>query len=422
VSELPDSERIEWTAIHDVPVALVTGTNGKTTTVRLLAAMAQAAGFATGNTSTDGIYVDGELLDAGDWSGPGGGRAVLRDQRVELAVLETARGGMARRGVALPRASVAIVTNVAEDHLGEFGVHDVDGLARVKLVVGRAIPRTGRVVLNADDPAVVRNAEQARAAGLLVAPFAWFGIDPDSPQLRLGLEAGAEVATLEDGAFVYRYGEGRELGVPVDDVPLTLRGAARHNVYNCLGAIAAAGGLSLPWSAVGTALRNFEGSAADNPGRGNQYELGGVRVFLDFAHNPHGMEALAGMLAALPGKRRLIVLGQGGDRDDDSIRQLARSAWMARPDHVIVKELEKYLRGREPGEVPAIIESALIEAGAPAEALERADTEMDAVRQALRWAEPGDLILLIVHGQQTEATALLSSLAESGWQPGAPIE
>ncbi len=422
VRQLPDPERLDWSAIHDIPVALVTGTNGKTTTVRLLAAMARAAGFTPGNSSTDGIYVDGELLDAGDWSGPGGGRAVLRDPRVELAVLETARGGMARRGVALPRASVAIVTNVAEDHLGEFGVHDVDGLARVKLVVGRAIPRGGRIVLNADDPALVRNAELAREAGLLSAPFAWFGIDPGGPALKPRIEAGAEVATLQDGAFVFLYGEGRELAVPVDDVPLTLGGAARHNVYNCLGAIAVAGALRFPWEAVGTALREFEGSASDNPGRGNQYELGDVRVFLDFAHNPHGMEALAGMLAALPGKRRLIVLGQGGDRDDDSIRELARTAWKARPDHVIVKELEKYLRGRAPGEVPAIIEAALIDAGAPAEAIERADTEMDAVKQALRWAEPGDLILLIVHGKQSEATALLSSLVERGWRPGDPLE
>lgn len=420
--QLPDPERIEWSAIHDIPVALVTGTNGKTTTVRLLAAMAKAAGLIPGNTSTDGIYVDGTLIDAGDWSGPGGGRAVLRDPRVQLAVLETARGGMARRGVALPRASVAIVTNVAEDHLGEFGVHDVDGVARVKLVVGRAIPRGGRIVINADDPALVRNAEAASEAGLLTAPFAWFGIDPDSPSLRPHVEAGAEVATLQDGAFVYLYGEGRELGVPVDDVPLTLGGAARHNVYNCLGAIAVAGALRLPWDAVERALREFEGSAADNPGRGNQYELGGVRVFLDFAHNPHGMEALAGMLASLPGQRRLIILGQGGDRDDASIRELARTAWMARPDHVIVKELEKYLRGREPGEVPAIIESALIEAGAPPGVIEHADTEMDSVKQALRWAEPGDLILLIVHGKQSEATELLSRLSERGWKPGDELE
>jgi cyanophycin synthetase len=422
VRDIPDPERLEWSDIHDIPVVLVTGTNGKTTSVRLLAAMARAAGLIPGNSSTDGIYVGGVLVEAGDWSGPGGGRAVLRDRRVQLAILESARGGMARRGLALPHADAAIVTNVAADHLGEFGVHDVDGLARLKLVVGHAVPPTGRIILNADDPVLARNADRVRAGKLLRAPFAWFGLGDEVATLASRPDAAAEVATVRDGTFVFLRAGERALEVPVADVPITLGGAARHNVYNCLGAIAGAAALSIPLPAVDGALREFEGSAADNPGRGNEYNLGGVRVFQDFAHNPHGMEALAGMMKALPGKRRLIILGQGGDRDDESIRELARTAWSAHPDHVIVKELKKYLRGRSPGEVPAIIEAALLEAGAPPEAIERADSEMEAVSRALMWSEPGDLVLLIVHGRQSEATELLSRLAERGWKPGQELE
>ncbi len=415
-------DEVEWEAVHDVPVALVTGTNGKTTTIRLLAAMARAAGLVPGYTSTDGIQVGGELIEAGDWSGPGGARTVLRDRRVQVGLLETARGGILRRGVAVPRADAALITNVADDHLGEFGVHDIDALAEVKLVVGRVVKPSGRIVLNADDEAVVRNAIRAREAGRLRAPLTWVSLDSGTEVAASGVADGGDVCVLEGDVLSLRRGAGAALEVPVADVPMARGGAARHNIFNALAAMGVAAALDLPTAAIAEALRCFQGSVADNPGRGNMYELDGLRIVLDFAHNPHGMAALAAMVTAVPARRRLVVLGQAGDRDDDAIRALVREAWKARPDRVIIKELAEYRRGRQEGEVPDLIEDELLRIGAPETMIERADSEMDAIHKALGWGRAGDLILLIVHSHRDRAMELLDSLRAGGWSPGQPLD
>jgi UDP-N-acetylmuramyl tripeptide synthase len=165
-------------------------------------------------------------------------------------------------------------------------------------------------------------------------------------------------------------------------------------------------------------LAGFEGTAEDNPGRLNRFLLGGVQVVVDFAHNPHGLTALMDMGAAMEARRRLVLLGQAGDRDDAAIRELARVAWRIRPDHVIAKEMAAYTRGRPEGEIPALIEDEIRRLGAPADAVSRAPTELDAVHQALGWARPGDLLLLTVHGQRGEVLSLLERLKRSGWKPG----
>jgi cyanophycin synthetase len=406
VGELPPPEEIPWGEVHDVPTVLVTGSNGKTTTVRLLAALVAAGGRAPGYTSTDGVRVSGEALASGDYAGPEGARLLLRDRRVETAILETARGGILRRGLPVERADVAVVTNVAEDHFGEFGVFDCAGLAEVKLVVARVIPPSGRVVLNADDLWLVA------AAPRVEAPIAWFSLDPTSALLRSHLAAGGDGCCVENGAFVLARGGVRETIAPVSALPITFGGAARHNVANALAAIAAAAALGIPGPAIARGLGAFTGSAADNPGRANLFEVGGVRVVVDFAHNPPGIVALGDIAAALrrPGGRTLVALGQAGDRDDESIRELARAAYAIGPDHVIVKEMDKYRRGRAPGEVPRLIVDELRRLGLAGGAISTAPDDMSALRQALAWGRRGDLLLVTVHVDQQPALELLQSL------------
>jgi cyanophycin synthetase len=415
VGRLPDPEQVPWERVHDVPVALVTGSNGKTTTVRLLAAILAAAGRVTGYTCTDGVFAAGEALARGDYAGPEGARMLLRDSRVETAVLETARGGLLRRGLAVERAEVAIVTNVAEDHFGEFGVYDLAALADAKLVVARAVGTSGGLVLNADDLSLVE------AAPRLAAPIVWFAFDRGNRVVVRHLAAGGDACVVERDAFVVLRGGREETVAAVAAAPITFGGGARHNVANALAAIAAAAVLKVPGETIGRGLIGFQGSAVDNPGRANLYEVGGVRVVVDFAHNPPGMAALADIAAALPARRRLVAIGQAGDRDDDAIRELARAAFALRPDHVIVKEMEKYRRGRAPGEVPRLLGGELRRLGLPDSAVSNAPDDLGALHQALGWAREGDLLLLTVHVDQQAALGLLERIRREGWEPGRPL-
>jgi cyanophycin synthetase len=410
-ASLPDPAAIEWSPVHDVPVLLVTGTNGKTTTVRLLAAIAAAAGKVPGITSTDRIEVGGEAVDLGDFSGPGGARTLLRDRRVEIGILETARGGMLRRGLAVTGAEAALVTNIAADHLGEFGILDLTALAEAKLLIAQAVRPGGRIVLNAGDPELVS------ASGRLTLPVTWFSLDAANPRVRAHLAAGGDACFQEDGALVLARGNERTAVIRAEEIPVTLSGAARHNVANALGAIGLAAAAGLPVEAIAEGLR----SLTSNLGRAVSMELGGVNVLLDYAHNPHGMAAIVDLASRLPGERRLLILGQAGDRDDEAIRELARAAWPLRPDRIVVKELPEMLRGRGLGEVPAVLRDELVRLGAAPESVTIAGTELEGIREALAWARPGDLLILLAHTQRDEVLALLDRLRETGWRAGEPL-
>jgi UDP-N-acetylmuramyl tripeptide synthase len=411
-SEPPQPSAVDWPHVHDIPVALVTGSNGKTTVVRLLASMAAAAGFATGITSTDGVSVGGVTLAEGDYSGPSGARLLLRRRDVQLAVLETARGGLLRRGLSVDRTSVAIVTNVADDHLGEFGIQDLDALADVKMLVVRALRPGSAAVLNADDPRLRARGER------LGAPVIWFTLEPGTPWIRRHLEAGGRAALFADGALVLAEGPQRTTVAPVDRVPIAVGGAARHNVANALAAVAAAAALGLPMEAVERALERFGTADDENVGRANMVQLGGVQLVIDYAHNPHGMAALARMVAALPARRRLVLLGQAGDRSDESIRELARAAMALNPERFVLKEMDRYLRGRRPGEVPGLMADELARRGVAPSAISQPGDELAAVRDALAWARPGDVLLLTVHQDRPLVLAMIERLMAEGWKAG----
>ncbi len=401
-ADIPSAEDITWDSIAAIPVGLVTGTNGKTTSVRLAASIARAAGHRAGLSSTDWIAVDGDIIDRGDYSGPGGARTILRDRRVTLAILETARGGLLRRGLAINYADAALITNIAEDHLGDFGVQDLEQLADVKWIVTRALGPAGYAILNAEDPRLVVRATRSSGFKLL-----WFSTDPDNPTLRDHVNRDGWGLTVENHQLLwYRDGNAAKL-IDVREIPVTLRGAARHNVANALGAAGLMLALGVDPDAVISGLTGL--LPEDNPGRCNLYHIGDVDVLVDFAHNPHGMAALFELAREYPANRRLLIIGQAGDRSDEAIRELTRSAWSIGIDHVIIKEMAQYARGRQRGEIPALIRGEFLKLGAAEDSIGYQEHEMDAVKKSLDMAGKGDLVIMLIHENMDAVTDYLRS-------------
>ncbi|MEO6443973.1 MAG: Mur ligase family protein [Gemmatimonadaceae bacterium] len=398
---LPSPDEIDWTSLADVPVALVTGSNGKTTTCRLLASMLSEAGHHVGMSSTDGVSIGKKLVATGDYSGPAGARLVLRDSSVTAAVLETARGGLLRRGLATSRAEVAVVTRVAPDHFGEYGIHDLSSLAQVKLIVARVILPHGRAVLNADDPTLLE------VASTVHAPIVWFSMDHANPALRKHLQQGGEVCVLREGEVLFLGPAGQVSFGAARDMPLTLGGRARYNVENVLAATAGAVALGVSPEAIRQALARFGATPDDNPGRLVLLEREGVSIVVDFVHNPDGWRALYETLEALPASRRIVVLGQAGDREDTALGELAEAVMAGKPALVILKEMEDYLRGRPRGEITTVLANAFASLGMPAGKVLVCDDEIEAVSLALRLAERGDMLVLGVHSDYDGVMRLL---------------
>jgi UDP-N-acetylmuramyl tripeptide synthase len=395
---LPPVDAVPWSALHDIPTALVAGTNGKTTTVRLLAAMAAAAGLTPGYSCTEGVFVAGRPIALGDYSGPAGARTVLRHTEVGAAVLETARGGILRRGLAVERADVAVVTNIRADHFGEYGIENAEDLAETKLVVARAVSRGGTLVLNADDATLMNAARRLpHAAAARQALFAFEHAHPALAALRA--RGGATCAVREGQLVLHHGGADHRLG-EVARLPLTLGGAARYSVSNVSAAALAGFALGLPLAALSSTLERFGSSPEDNPGRLERSIYRGAIVLVDYAHNPDGLEQLLTTARALEPARLLLLLGQAGNRDDEAIAELARTAARFAPDRVAIKELPRMLRGRAPGEVPALLERALLAAGVAAARIAIEPDEERAALSLLDGAKSGDVIVLPVHTRE----------------------
>jgi cyanophycin synthetase len=404
IASAPPPDDVPWGELGTVPVAVITGTNGKTTCSRLLSRVAREAGLIAGSTSTDGIAIDGRTLEEGDMTGPAAARSVLRHPSVQLAVLETARGGIMRRGLAVDFADAALITNVSADHLGEYGIDDVQGMARVKAVVGSVVRPQGRVVLNALDPELVALADS------FPAPVIYFSLDADAPALLAHRARGGEAWLARDGWLVRARGNEETPVLKVAEVPVTFGGAASYNVENALAVAALSSALGLPEAALVAALRGF--SAAENPRRGHLVEVDGVRVLLDFGHNPEGVRAVLGLVSALragTGGRLAVITGLAGDRRDAELVAVAGAIAQAGPDLVLLRELDHYLRGRQPGEVPERFRQEFARLGLPESAVQVAQGEADALRQALDWAQPGDFIALLVYLEEEGVRELLAA-------------
>ena len=407
VGEIP--ERVDWSSIHDIPAAIITGTNGKSTTARMLGAIVRAASRTPGLTSTDGIVIGTETVERGDYSGPGGARTALRDSRVEIGVLEVARGGILRRGLGLPRAQAAAVTNVDEDHLGDYGITTVEQLAQVKFVVAKSLGAGGTLVTNHDDPHCQREGlalqEGLRQRG---ARICWTGLDPAS------LPPGLAVS-VEDG-YIARRDEAGEWTriVSVERIPAAMGGAARYNVRNALTAAGLGVALGLADRAIAGGLAAFTSDEVTNPGRGNVFDVRGATAWVDFAHNAHGLAALTETVAALPASRRLVLLSHAGDRTEREIRAVAEAVAGLDAERYIVADMPDYLRGRQPGEVPALLRETLIAKGISARRITEAEHPEAGTREALDWAEDGDFLLLLVLSRREAA---LEAIREAGGVP-----
>ena len=394
-----------------IPVVAVTGTNGKTTTSRLIAHLARTAGKVVGWSNTDGIYIDGELVEAGDYSGPSGAGRVLAHENVEFAVTETARGGILLKGIGLTRNDVSVVTNVSADHLGLQGIDTVDQLAEVKAVVAKITRKDGWAVLNADDPRVF-----AMRAVVKARPWV-FSRYPDSPAIREVLTSGGRATTVIDGWLSVMSADGDpDPMVELVDIPLTLAGLSRFNIENTLAAASAGLAVGLPRDVVVEGLRTFLPDVEHNPGRMNLFSIGEVSVVIDLAHNEAGLEALIEVMDGIrrPGSRLLLVLGAVGDRQDDLIEKLGEIA--ARDTDVLaIAHKQRYLRGRSLEEMDGLMRAGAARVGVTD--VDSYPTEVEGLAALMKEAEPGDVVGLMCHAEREEVCAWI---ADQGGTPDTP--
>lgn len=403
VNELPNPDDVEWSKLHNLPVALITGTNGKSTSVRLATAIGEAAGMVAGSTSTDYVKLGDEVLDYGDYSGPGGARMLLRDKRLEIAFLETARGGILRRGLPLFQARAALVTNIAADHLGQYGVNTVEALAQAKFAVARAVSMDGVLVLNADDPLVVENGE------LFAKSKCWFSLDPDNIKIREARKNGSPCCWFDGDNIHYFDGRDVDLKIPAENVAITMGGSARFNVQNAMGAIGLTRAMGIGNEAIVKGLTEFSASPDDNPGRCNEFTVKGARVFVDFAHNPHAIAAMSNLIDNLPARKRYLLICHAGDRSDQDIRDLTKGAIGFGPDRIVAAEIEDYLRGRELGDIPALIAQECVSNGIAAEAVTVARSPGEGTASILDQLEEGDVALILALSDRDRVFELIEA-------------
>ncbi len=394
-----------------IPVIAVTGTNGKTTTVRLLAHLVRAAGKTVAFSSTDGVYLNDGLIEAGDYSGFGGAGKALAQPGVEVAVLETARGGILLRGMGTMHNDVAVVTNISADHLGLHGIRTLDQLAEVKSSILRITRPGGWAVLNADDPRVLAMRKVARGRPWICS------LDPDHPALRAALEErGMGMTVLDEAIAVLEPGRDARSLIPLEEVPVTLAGISPNNIQNAMGAVAAALGVGLPEAAVLEGLRTFVMDPERNPGRTNLFELDGRVIVVDYAHNEAGIQGLVDVARGLrrKGGRVWVSFASAGDRSDEIMHGMGYAAARG-ADRVAVSELHRYLRGRDPQDVIGRLTSGAVDGGATE--VPTFPDEMRSLDWMLSSAEPGDVVALTALGQRPEVFADLQRRGASRVRP-----
>jgi cyanophycin synthetase len=369
-----------------IPIAAVTGVNGKTTTTRFINHILKGQGLRVGMTCTDGIYLDGRRIDCGDCSGPQSARSVLMNPNIDAAVFETARGGIIREGLGFDRCDVAVVTNIGSgDHLGLGDINTTEALAKVKRCIVDVVPPNGRAVLNANDPLVV--AMEPHCAGAIC----YFALDGNHPVIVRHRAAGGQALFVRNQTIVLAEGENEEPLLALERVPLTRDGMVDFHVENTLAAIGAALGLKVPKEVICARAETFAADMEKVPARFNVLEIKGATVVVDYGHNVDALAALIKVLEKYPHQRRTCVYSTAGDRRDcDMVAQgkLLGDSF----DRVILYE-DHYLRGRPQGQIIALFRQG-VEQGGRAKAIEELHGADAAVEAALRTAQPGDLMLV----------------------------
>ncbi|MGV3680058.1 MAG: cyanophycin synthetase [Acidovorax sp.] len=388
-----------------IPTVAVTGTNGKTTTARLIAHLFTAQGLRVGMTNTDGVYVNGRQIDSGDCSGPKSARNVLLHPEVDAAVFETARGGILREGLGFDRCQVAVVTNIgAGDHLGLNYITTVEDLAVLKRVIVQNVAPDGYGVLNAADPIV------AAMAPVCPGKIIYFASDRHNPVMATHRAQGNRTVYVDGDSIVASEGSWRET-IHLRDVPITRNGRIGFQVENVMASVAAAWGAGLPWQTIRRGLSGFVNDSDNAPGRFNIMDHNGATVIADYGHNPDAMRALVAAVDALPGKRRSVVISGAGDRRDEDIREQTVILGAAFDDVILYQDAAQ--RGRGDGEVMALLREGLAGAARTTH-VEEIRGEFIAIDTALGRLQPGDLCLVLVDQVEEALAHLAKRCAEAG--------
>ncbi|MGE5484191.1 MAG: cyanophycin synthetase [Ignavibacteriales bacterium] len=394
-----------------IPVVAVTGTNGKTTVTRMIAHVLAQCGVVTGVTTTDGVFIGGNRILAGDTTGPKSARAVLQDPHVQCAVLETARGGIVRWGLGFDWCDVGVLTNISDDHVGQDGVESLEELSRVKSVVIEAVRPDGHAVLNADDPASLHMLERCRCSVIL------FSMSGENLLVKRHTTAGGTAVILKRGMITLVRGDSEQRLVQARCIPVSLRGRAKYNIENALAATSACVALEVPIATIRDALKCF-GNDSENPGRLDLFNVGGVRVIVDYGHNVHALQRTIETIKAMDVQGRVIgVVASPGDRRDEAITNLGRVA-AGGFDFIIIKE-DQDLRGRKAGEVALLIGRGVLEAGRRMSDVEIVLNEAEAVRTAVGMAQAGDLVVVFYEKYNVVVDALKELRSQAPFKPAA---
>ncbi|HNP32743.1 MAG TPA: cyanophycin synthetase [Flavobacterium sp.] len=366
-----------------IPIIAITGTNGKTTTTRLIAHIVKNNGYKVGFTTSDGIYVQNHMMEKGDTTGPISAEYILKDPTVEFAVLETARGGILRSGLGFSRCDIGIITNIQEDHLGLSDIHTLDDLARVKSTVVKSVKKDGWAILNAEDEQCLKIANE------LSCNIAYFSMDENNPKAKQFSKEGKIVAVYENGFITIKKGEWKIRVERATHVPLTMGGKAKFMIANVLAATLAAYLQGFKTEDISLSLQTFIPSAAQTPGRMNVFEFKKFKVLIDFAHNPAGYKGVEEYLSSVEATKKIGIIAGVGDRRDEDIKECAAIA--ARMfDHIIIRQ-EKHLRGRTEEEIIGLIMEGIKESGRNV-THEIIKKEVEAIKHAIDTAEDGSFI------------------------------
>jgi cyanophycin synthetase len=372
-----------------IPIISITGTNGKTTVTRMIGHVLQEMGWCVGMTTTDGIHIGGEVIARGDTTGPHSARVVLSDPSVEVAVLETARGGITRRGLGYDWSDISVMTNIREDHIGQDGIHSIEDLVHIKSLIAERVREGGTLILNADDEQLVQLIENPRVRRT-DKQFIYFSLKDNHLLIRKYLDIGGGAFFVRDGWIIEAVGRDEHRVVEVAAIPVTMNGTAYFQVANVLAVIAACRAYGVTRDNIAAALKTFRNDE-HNPGRANLYQVGAGYVMVDYGHNPDAFEVVCRMAALWSGRRVTAILGVPGDRDDSLIEAAGRVA--AKGFHRIIIKEDKDLRGRQKGEVAGLLCRAVNEASPERECRTVLD-EVEAFSSELNEMKEGDVLVI----------------------------
>jgi UDP-N-acetylmuramyl tripeptide synthase len=366
-----------------IPIIAISGSNGKTTSTRLIAHILKTAGHCVGYTTSDGIYIDGELIDEGDTTGPTSAQIVLRNKKIDVAVLETARGGIVRAGLGFDQCDLALLTNVQGDHLGISDIDTIDELNQVKAVIIKALKQDGTSILNADNENTIAIGEQTEHK------VSWFSLYPKNPLILDGINKGIPVAYVEDKIMYLQAGQTKTKLAALSEIPITFNGSLKFMIQNAMGAALSACLFGINPETITKALKTFFPSKEQTPGRMNLFEVKGKTVLIDFAHNPDGFEGVRDYLATIKSPMKIgIIVGTGDRLESDLIRNGELSAEMF--DYIIIQQ-KKFLRGRTAESIIDNLCQGILSVN-PNAKWERIDDEVEALKHALLIAPEGSII------------------------------